>query len=165
MAQKRTIDFSEQIIPQANPTAQYARTLAQMVPNVGQMTRPVPPRAAPYQRQLEQARVDNQAFNNQLSTASNMINQLNRFVPNAQTNMLVPNVLAANLTSNTRAPSVVPSSMAKVGTSIIAPVLDENTTVIPDPVPSTSAGKQGFYLTLKLHLYILQEIVTYLFVF
>lgn len=108
------------------------------------MTRPGPPRAAPYQRQLEQARVDNQAFNNQLSTASNMINQLSRFVPNAQTNMLVPNVLAANLTPNTRAPSVVPNSMARVGTSIIAPVPDDNTTVIPDPVPSTSAGKQGF---------------------
>lgn len=126
-------------------TAHYARLLAQMAQGGVQLSQlNGPPRAVPYQGQLEQAQMDNLVFNSELSSASNMMQQLSRMVPNARANMLIPNVMAANLTPNTRAPSVVPNPVANLGTSnapLVVP--DDDITIIPDPVPSTS-GKQAF---------------------
>lgn len=103
-----------------------------------------PMMAAPYQGQLQQAQMENLVFNNELSTARSMMNQLNRLIPNAGgANMLAPNLGAANFAQNN--PYAAPQSLPKAGTSN-APVIvpDDDISIIPDPVPSTSSGEYFF---------------------
>lgn len=103
-----------------------------------------PMRATPYQGQLQQAQMDNLVFNNELNSARSMMNQLGRFMPNPGANMLVPNLgAAANFAQNTRAPSAAPRPVHTDGT-LEAPVEVPDDDIIPDPVPSTSAGKHPF---------------------
>ena len=97
--------------------------------------------AAPYQGQLQQAQMENLVFNNELSTARSMMNQLNRLIPNAGgANMLTPNLGAANFAQNN--PYAAPQQLPNAGT-LTAPVTvsDDDISIIPEPVPSTSAGK------------------------
>jgi hypothetical protein len=121
--------------------AQYAQLLQQMASGGLQMNR-----APAYQGQLQQAQMENLVFSNELSNAHSMMNQLNRLMPNAAaSNMLVPNLGTANFAQNSRVPYVAPQAVPTART-MNTPVLvpDDDISIIPDPVPSTSAGN-AFY--------------------